>query len=311
MTAFLLVLTNAIGGSTYPAATVVLRGFAERDALFLRLALASALFAPFAWRGRRRLAALGARDWALLTAVGLLGYAVPLVLGLYGQHLSSATSASLLIGLEPVSIVALSCLFLGERLTGLKAASLAAGLAGATLIAFQGPPRLGGAFSDRLAGDLLLAAQGAFWSLYSVLGKPVLERVEPMDSTAVTTLIAFAGVAAWALPGLAPGAWRAAGAGPWLALAYLAAGGSFAGALIWNVVLRRVEASRSANYIFLQPLVGVALGAGLLGDRLTGWTLAGGALVVAGMWAASRGAAASAGVGGELAPQGEASEQGA
>jgi len=312
MLTLLLVLTNAIGGSTYPAATVVLRGFAERDALFLRLALASALFAPFAWRGRRRLAVLGARDWALLAGVGLFGYAVPLVLGLYGQHLSSATSASLLIGLEPVSIVALSCLFLGERLTGLKAASLAAGLAGATLIAFQGPPRLGGAFSDRLAGDLLLAAQGVFWSLYSVLGKPVLEHVEPMDSTAVTTLIAFAGVAAWAVPGLSPHAWRAAGAGPWLALAYLAVGGSFLGAVIWNYVLRRVEASSSANFIFLQPLVGVALGAGLLGDRLTRWTLAGGALVVAGMWAASRGAAAPEGAEREPAPaERAASEQAA
>ena len=309
MLTLLLVLTNAIGGSTYPAATIVLRGFAERDALFLRLALASALFAPFAWRGRRRLAVLGARDWGLLAGVGLFGYAVPLVLGLYGQHLSSATSASLLIGLEPVSIVALSCLFLGERLTGLKAASLAAGLVGATLIAFQGPPRLGGAFSDRLAGDLLLAAQGVFWSLYSVLGKPVLDRVDPLDSTAVTTLIAFAGVAAWAGPGLAPHAWRAAGAGPWLALGYLAVAGSFLGALIWNYVLRRVEASSSANFIFLQPLVGVALGAGLLGDPLTRWTLAGGALVVVGMWAASRAEAPSARVGDELSPEREAPKQ--
>lgn len=310
MPTFLLVLTNAIGGSTYPAATVVLRGFAEKDAVFLRLALASVLFAPFVWRARARLAALGARDWARLAAVGLLGYALPLALGLYGQRLSSATSASLLIGLEPVSIVALSCLFLGERMTGLKAASLAAGLVGATLIAFQGPPRLGGAFSDRLAGDLLLAAQGVFWSLYSVIGKPVLERVEPLDSTAVTTWTAFAGVSAWSAPGLSPAAWRAAGAGPWLALFYLAAIGSFLGAWIWNDVLRRVEASRSANFIFLQPLVGVALGAGLLGDRLTVWTLGGGLLVAVGMWAASRGDA-SAGVGRELAPEREAPQQAA
>jgi drug/metabolite transporter (DMT)-like permease len=311
MLTFLLILTNAIGGSTYPAATVVLRGFSERDALFLRLALSAILFAPFVWRGRRRLAALGARDWASLSGVGLLGYALPLALGLYGQRLSSATSASLLIGLEPVSIVALSCLFLGEALTGLKAASLAAGLFGATLIAFQGPPRLGGAFSDRLAGDLLLAAQGVCWSLYSVLGKPVLARVEPMDSTAVTACIAFAGTAVWAGPGLSAASWRAAGPGPWLALVYLAVGGSFLGAWIWNVVLQRVEASSSANFIFLQPLVGVVLGAGFLGDRLTGWTLGGGLLVAAGMWAAARGAGASARVGGELAAEREAPQQSA
>lgn len=288
METFLLVLTNAIGGSTYPAAAVMLRGFPARDAAFLRMALCCVFFAPFLWRARRRLAALGARDWALLGAVGVFGYALPLVLGIYGQTLSTSSSAALFIGMEPVSIVVLSCLFLGERLTGLKFLSLAAGLSGAMLIAFQGLPRPGGAFEGRMIGDLVLAAGGICWALYSVVGKPVLSRVEPMDYTAATTVLCFVGVSAWAAPGLTPAAWRSAGAESWLALIYLAAAGSFLGALIWNVVLRKVEASSSANFIFLQPLVGVALGAGVLGDPLTRWTAYGGALVLAGMWAATR-----------------------
>ena len=288
METFLLVLTNVIGGSSYPAITVMLRGFSQRDSLFLRMALCTFFFIPFLWRARRRLAALSAVDWALMAAVGLFGYALPLVLGVYGQSLSTASSASLFLGMEPVSIVAFSCLFLGERLTGLKILSLAAGLAGAALIAFQGMPRFGGAFTGRMEGDLILAATGCSWGLYTVIGKPVLSRVEPLDYTAVTTALCFLGVAAWCAPGLTPGAWRGAGTGPWLAVLYLAAGGSFLGALIWNVALRRVEASRLAHFIFLQPLVGVALGAGFLGDRVTLWTAAGGALVLAGMWAATR-----------------------
>jgi drug/metabolite transporter (DMT)-like permease len=288
VTAFLLVLTNVLGGSTYMAAAVMLRGFPARDAAFLRMALCCVFFAPFLWRARRRLARLGARDWALLAAVGVFGYALPLVLGIYGQTYSTSSSAALFIGMEPVAIVVLSCLFLGERLTGLKLLSLAAGLTGAMLISFQGLPRLGAAVEGRLIGDLFLAAAGICWALYSIIGKPLLGRVEPMDYTAVTTVLCFVGVAAWAVPGLSPAAWRAAGTAPRLALVYLAAAGSFFGALIWNVVLRRVEASRSANFIFLQPLVGVALGAGVLGDPLTRWTAVGGALILAGMWAATR-----------------------
>lgn len=288
MVPFLLVLTNAIGGSTYPAAAVMLRGFPARDAAFLRMALCCVFFAPFLWRARFRLAELSVRDWGLLSAVGVFGYALPLVLGIYGQTLSTSSSAALFIGMEPVSIVVLSCLFLGERLTGLKLVSLVAGLSGAMLIAFQGLPRLGGAFEGRMIGDLVLAAGGICWALYSVIGKPVLGRVEPMDYTAATTVLCFLGVAAWAAPGLSPATWRSAGTAPWLALIYLAAAGSFFGALIWNVVLRKVEASSSANFIFLQPLVGVALGAGVLGDPLTRWTAYGGALVLAGMWAATR-----------------------
>jgi drug/metabolite transporter (DMT)-like permease len=284
----LLVLTNALGGSTYPAAAVALRGFPARDASFLRMAMCAVLFAPFVWRARGRLAALNRRDWLLLAAVAAFGYALPLVLGFYGQTLSTASSAALFIGMEPVSIVVMSSLFLGERLTPLKVLSLVLGLAGAMLIAFQGWPRAEGALGGRMLGDLTLAAAGVCWGLYTVIGKPVLGRVEPLDYTAVTTVFCFLGVAAWAAPGLSPAAWRAAGAGPWLAVFYLAAAGSFLGALIWNVVLRGGEASRSANFIFLQPLVGVALGAGFLGDPLTRWTAAGGGLVLAGMWAATR-----------------------
>jgi drug/metabolite transporter (DMT)-like permease len=291
VTTFLLFLTNAIGGSTYPATTVMLRGFSTRDGAFLRMGLASLLFAPFLWRARLRLAKLGVRDWILLSAVGIMGYALPLVLGIYGQTMASASSAALFIGMEPVSIVVMSCLFLGEKLNGMKLFSLVAGLTGAMLIAFQGLPRLGMALSGPVAGNLILAFAGICWGLYSVLGKPVLSRVEPMDYTAVTTVLCFVGVAAWVAPGLSPSAWRGAGAGAWGAVLYLAVAGSFLGAWIWNVVLREVEASSSANFIFLQPLVGVMLGAGFLGDPMSRWTAIGGALILMGMWAANRSSA--------------------
>lgn len=287
MDTLLLILTNAAGGSSYPVNVFMLRGFAPRDAIVVRMGLSSLFFLPFLWRARRRLAALSWRDWGLLAAVGAFGYSLPLALGNYGQTLSTSSSAALFIGMEPVSIVALSCLFLGERLTGLKLVSMIAGLAGTALIAFQGRPHFG-AVGGRLAGDLILAASGACWGLYTVIGKSVLSRVEPMDFTAVTTVLCFLGVTAWAGPGLSPGLWRGAGTSAWLAILYLAAVVSFLGALAWNVALKRVEASRQANFIFLQPLVGVALGAGFLGDPLTRWTAAGGALVLGGMWAATR-----------------------
>jgi drug/metabolite transporter (DMT)-like permease len=287
MDTLLLILTNAIGGSSYPVNVFMLRGFSPRDAVVVRMGLSSLFFLPFLWNARRRLAALSGRDWRLLFAVGVFGYALPLALGNYGQTLSTSSSAALFIGMEPVSIVALSCLFLGERLTGLKILAICAGLTGTALIAFQGLPHLG-EFHGRLAGDLALAASGCCWSLYTVIGKPVLNRVEPMDYTAVTNVLCFFGVAAWAGPNLSPGLWRGAGTAAWLSIFYLAAVVSFFGAVVWNVALKRVEASRQANFIFLQPLVGVALGAGFLGDALTRWTAAGGALVLGGMWAATR-----------------------
>lgn len=277
-----------IGGSTYAVMSASLKGFPEKDLVLLRMALCAALFLPIAWRGRRRLAAATRGDWARFIAVGLFGYALPLALGTYGVKLSSATSASLLVGMEPVAIVLLSTAFLGERLTGLKVMSLALGLTGAILIAFQGPPTFSGAFTDRLKGDLILATHGGCWALYSVLGKSALKRVDPLDFTAVTTLIGFLGAAAWAGPGASPAAWAQAPLPAWLAMSYLSIAGGFLAVILWNVALKKVEASGVANFIFLQPVVGVLLGVGLQGDPLTRWSMAGGALVLGGMYAASR-----------------------
>lgn len=290
MHALLAALANVCGGSTYPVATVALRAFPERDLIFIRMCFALPLFVPFLWSGRSRLRSLNRREWALCAAAGLLGYALPLALGTYGQKLSSATSAALLVGMEPVAIVLLSALFLKEALTGWRVAALAAGLLGASLIAFQGPPRLDGGFSGRLRGDLILASHGACWALYTVIGKPVLRKLEPMDYAALTTVFCFAGTTLWGLAaGLDVAAWTAAPAASWTALAYLVLAGSLLGTWLWNRALRGLDASTQANFIFLQPLVGVLAGVGLLGDPFTGWTAGGGALVLAGVWAASRG----------------------
>lgn len=289
MTPYLLIaLSNVLAGSTYAVTTEALKGFAEKDLILLRMALCAALFMPFIWRGRRRLASTSRGDCARMVAVGTFGYALPLALGTYGVKLSSATSASLLIGIEPVTIVLLSAVFLGERLTGLKVLSLALGLAGVTLIAFQGLPTSSVIFNSRLKGDLILALHGGCWALYSVLGKSALKRVEPLDFTAVTSIIGFLGVAAWACWGASPSSWAPAAPAAWLAIVYLAAAGGFLAVILWNVALRKVEASKVANFIFLQPVVGVLLGVGLQGDALSGWSMGGGALVLGGMYAASR-----------------------
>lgn len=284
----LIAFSNILGGSTYAVAAEALKGFAEKDLILLRMALCALLFVPMAWSGRRRLAKATRGDWWRMIGVGTLGYALPLALGTYGVKLSSATSASLLVGIEPVTIVLLSALFLGERLNGLKIASLVLGLTGAMFIAFQGLPTLSGAFTDRLKGDLILATHGGCWALYSVLGKSALKRVKPLDFTAITSIIGFFGVAAWALPGAAPSSWSAAPASAWLSMTYLAAAGGFLAVILWNTALEKVDASKVANFIFLQPVVGVLLGVGLQGDPFTGWSMAGGSLVLAGMWAASR-----------------------
>lgn len=51
----------------------------------------------------------------------------------------------------------------------------------------------------------------------------------------------------------------------------------------WNYALERVPAPRAAIFLNLQPLAGALLGAWWLGEPLTPFTVAGGALILAGL----------------------------
>ncbi|PYN20409.1 MAG: arsenite S-adenosylmethyltransferase [Candidatus Rokuibacteriota bacterium] len=60
------------------------------------------------------------------------------------------------------------------------------------------------------------------------------------------------------------------------------------GYVVWNWALRRVPAPRAAIFLNVQPIVGALLGSALLGEPLTPFTIAGGALIVAGLAVAFR-----------------------
>jgi drug/metabolite transporter (DMT)-like permease len=65
---------------------------------------------------------------------------------------------------------------------------------------------------------------------------------------------------------------------------YLAVVITALGYLAWNWGLARVEASRAAVFLTVQPIAGALLGVAFLHEPLTGFTLAGGALIVLGLW---------------------------
>ncbi|MBI2070296.1 MAG: EamA family transporter [Elusimicrobia bacterium] len=283
---FLLVSANVLGGSAYAFAGYALKAFSPLELVFWRTLLASVLFLPFLFLARPL--KFTREEWARMAFVGVFGYAAPLLIGNIGQKLSSATNASLLIGTEPVAIVLLSAVFLREPLTLLKIIAIAGGVTGAAFIVCQGIPFVNVSIAPHWRGDLLLLLHGILWALYSIVGKPVLRRVDPMIFTAITTLFGLAAMSLMLLPTM--GAPRV-GSSSFIAVAslvYLGLGVSFLGTIVWNKGLELVPASLLANFIFLQPLVGVILGVGLHRDRFTLWSAAGGVLILAGVYFAAK-----------------------
>jgi drug/metabolite transporter (DMT)-like permease len=207
-------------------------------------------------------------------------------LGILGVELvgdAGASNASILILLEPVTIVVLAGVFLGERIGGLRIAGVVLGLAGALVIVLEGASLSNLFAGEHVVGNGILALHGVLWGLYTPLAKPLARRVDALDLCLRVTAMGV--VAQMPLALFEHERWSA---GPELlpALGWMLALGvfvSFASTVLWLWALSHLEASRVAGFVFLQPLSGVLVGVGLLGERLSTATVMGAALIVAGV----------------------------
>ncbi|MGH9884728.1 MAG: DMT family transporter [bacterium] len=217
------------------------------------------------------------RDWGLLIVLSWAGFALPQVLLANGIALSTGTAGALLSPLEPIGILLGGALFLRERLTPIRVASVAFGTVGALLIILQGAtrPELGSPF-----GDVLIALGHLAWAIYTLAAKPLLVRHDPMRISLASVLLSIPPLfllsigepfsLADALPAL----------GWVIALALLA---TTLGTWSWNWALRRMSAGTMAALIFVQPVVGLLAGRLGLGEPVGALALAGAGVILVGV----------------------------
>jgi drug/metabolite transporter (DMT)-like permease len=279
---------NLLGGTSYVLTKVALTGFGDATLVLVRTAVALVVLVPLC--GCRLVPVLRASGPSRghLLAMAVAGYAVPLVLASYGVRRSTATNASLLIATEPLAVVLLGALVLGERVSPRRAVALVLGLVGTVILVSDGIPLLTTAIVPHPIGDALLVASGFAWAIYTIAGKHLLARWDALVVSTASLVVAVPVLAVWAALEGAPVV-----PGPAFPAAVLAACalGLLVSALmtvLWNAALRTMDASHLAGFVFLQPVTGVALSALTLGEVLSPWALVGGALVLTGVGIASR-----------------------
>ena len=277
-----LVGANLVYATSYVASRLTLDDVPPATLAFVRCLLGALVLLPFAIRALRAAGITGADHWRI-AAMGVLGFGAAFALSHWGLLRSTAANAALLIIVEPLAIMALSPLMLGERLRMREAVGGAVALAGTILVVLDGVPGLTARLAPHWRGDLLLIAAGIGYAAYSLIGRDVLRR---HPSTPVTALSVVWGAAA--LVPLAGLEWWAGGRPVWTGAAvlgtlYLAVIITALAYVVWNWALERVPAPRAAIFLTVQPIAGALLGILLLGDMFSVFTGIGGAFIVAGL----------------------------
>ena len=217
-----------------------------------------------------------------VAAAALFGMGAFTALFSYGVQRTSAANTTLIHAATPMLIALLAAAFLGESISRAGGIGIALSIAGVGVIV--GGATLGGS----LLGNVLVAGSALSWAVFTVLSRRIVVGRNPLAVTAGTALFGLA----LFIPAAAVELQVVDQAAPsWVAVAttvYLALGPSLSAYLLYGFALSRLPAGRVAVWGNLGPVVGIAAAALALGEPITALHIAGGALVLAGVWVGNR-----------------------
>lgn len=248
---------------------------------FYRLLYATLLLLPFAaWRVRHELASLTERDLAGLAGVGVV-LALHFAAWVTSLGLTSVASSVFLVTLHPVAVALVSRRVYGEGLTPKGFIGISLALIGGVVIVWG--DRAGG--PDPLVGDALALVGAAAAALYFLAGRGYRKRlsllayVVPVYAASAATL----GFLLVTMPAPYGGPLLGYDAREHLLFLALAVVPMVLGHTVLNWALKYVTAPVIATTILGEPVGASLLALVILQETPPLWTLAGGALVLAGI----------------------------
>jgi drug/metabolite transporter (DMT)-like permease len=248
---------------------------------FVRVALGGVVLVALAWRAGTLGGLRGRWRWVMIYA--LFEIAVPFPLIATGEQHVASSLAAIIIASVPLFIALLALRFdRAERATGSRLVGLIVGLAGVVAlvgidVAGRGDELLG-------AGAVLLAAVG--YAIGPMVYNRTLADLDPravMGMSLILAAVVLGPLAAVDPPSATPSA------SALVALVVLGLFCTAAALVFFGVLIAEVGPGRGLVITYVAPVVAVALGVTVLGERPGPGAVAGLLLILAGSWLSTDG----------------------
>ncbi|MGH9944374.1 MAG: DMT family transporter [Pyrinomonadaceae bacterium] len=267
---------------TWPiAGKVALRALPSTGLVTLRIVGATLAFVAIlhATRGRRQIERRS--DYLRLALFSLLGVVLNQFLFVKGLALSTAVNATLLGTTIPIFTLLASVMLGKERATLRHVSGMLLAAAGVVYLVNPLDAELSG--DKKMLGNVLLVANTLCYAAYLALSQDLIRRYGAL--TVITWVFIFGTLAALPFGGyyLARTPLLDIGADIWFAVLYIIIFPTVGAYYLNAWALGRVAPSTVAIYIYLQPLIAIALAPSLLGERIDPRTWLAAVLIFAGV----------------------------
>jgi drug/metabolite transporter (DMT)-like permease len=275
----LLLLLTCLWGSSFLFIEVALDDVEPSVLMTLRLLAAALVLVP-AIALREGVATSYRRlrvGWMPLLVLGAINAAIPFTLIGWGQKHIDSGIAAIANASVPIFVVLLAIRYRpSEKVTGLRAVGIAAGIVGVAVLAGGNPSGGWWAVAGTLAVVLasFLYAAGA---LYAQTHVSDLDPIVLVTGSTLAGLLLLAPLAVAQAPAQLPG-WEV-----WVAVVALGVGGMALGQYTYYVLLESHGSTKASLVTYLLPGMALVLGVVFLDEPLTVAAIAGLALVLLGV----------------------------
>lgn len=271
----LLLFCVTCWGSNFVIGSILVNEFPPLLLSAFRLTTTSLFLICYAWC-TKKLKYINPRDYLLIIPLGFIGTLINQAAFFTGLETVSATTASLILSLAPITVALLASVFLKEVITGRMIAGSIVAIMGIFFVVGK---------SDGLkisAGILYILLAMITFAISVVMMRKLTERVDPFIATVYSTVIGSGMLVPVAIikepiHQVSPHLWA------WGLLFVTAIVMQGLCGLIWNLQLKQVGAGKASVFLNLQPFVAMVVGFMLLGTPVTTVQIFGALFIVGGV----------------------------
>lgn len=249
-----LISIQILFGINYLASKHVLSFMSPGAWAAMRTSLAFVVLLGVVILGRHKLPS--GRDVALLAAGSFFGIVLNQVFFLEGLSRTTVSRTALLCSQIPTFVLLFSVIFRKEKISLFKFLSFLAGISGVMILLKADQFQIN---SQYMAGDLMILANSASFAFFVVLSKGIMKRNDPWAATGVFFFFGSIGTMIYGGKDLFNTDFSLLNTSSIIAIVYVVLGATVMTYYLNLWAVKRVQPTRVAMYIFLQPVVASVL----------------------------------------------------